>query len=135
MKVLGLDFGTKRVGYAVGDTETGIAFGREVIPNDENLLGALRNVCSKEKVEYVVIGLPKSLEGDSDNIEFEVREFGEKLYDMIALPVDFEDERLSSKVSKDILKSQNIKGKDQKGKVDVLAAQRILQQWMDRREV
>ncbi len=122
----------KRIGYAVGDTETGIAFGREIIENDKNVYKNIQRVCDEEKIEYIVIGLPVSLEEEGDELEYAVRTFGDIVADVVNLPIVYEDERLSSKLSKAILREQEVKAKDQKGKVDVLAAQRILQQWMDR---
>ena len=131
MKVLGLDFGMKRIGYAVGNTETGMAFGREIILNDKKVYKNIERVCEEEKIEYIVIGLPVSLEEEGDALEYEVRTFGDVVADVINLPVVYQDERLSSKLSEAILREQEIKAKDQRGKVDVLAAQRILQEWMD----
>lgn len=132
MKVLGLDFGTKRIGYAVGDTKTCMAFGRDVFVNDEATMVHIKKLCQAEKIEYIVIGLPRSLDGDADLLEYEARDFGDRIADSIQLPVAYEDERFTSKISEGVLRQQNISSREQKGKVDVLAAQRILQQWLDK---
>jgi putative Holliday junction resolvase len=131
MKLLGLDYGDARIGFAIGDTVTGMAFGRDVIPNDENTFELIEAICADEKIDAIILGLPKSQDAH-DAIEMKVKEFGNALTENFKLPVHFEDERYSSQGARDVLLEQGIKTEDHKGKLDVLAAQRVLQQWMNR---
>lgn len=132
MKLLGLDFGTERIGYAIGDTDTGMAFGRDVFRNDHRVFDIVRQICVQESVERVILGLPKSSDGLPDSMEQIVRDFGLRLHKETDVPVEFQDERMTSKISRNVLRKQDITSRDYKGKVDVLAAQAILQQWMDK---
>ena len=53
MRYLGIDYGSKRVGIAISDASGKIAFPREVLPNDKNLLTRIADLCAKEKVEAI----------------------------------------------------------------------------------
>ncbi|HEC20915.1 MAG TPA: Holliday junction resolvase RuvX [Candidatus Peregrinibacteria bacterium] len=133
MRVLGLDFGEKRVGYAVGDTENRIAFGRDflVYEDSRELIRLVSEICRRENIEKIILGLPLMQEGGEAEITEKVKVFGSKLKEDLKLPIEYQDERFSSKEAGRILQTQEIKAKDQKGKKDVLAAQLILQSWLD----
>lgn len=132
MKLLGLDYGKKRVGYAVGDTHSGMAFARGVFDANDRafLLASVKDFCVEEHVEKIVLGFPVSEDSD-DSISEEVRVFAKDLEHISGIPVVFEDERRSSLSAKQVLRDQGFSSKNQKGKIDSIAAQKILQQWMD----
>lgn len=133
MKLLGIDFGLRRIGLAVADTYTGIAFGRETIEYShvDELIARLRIFCDLEKIDKIVIGMPYSMDDASDNhMSQEVRNFGNILTSKLQIPVEYFDERLSSRQASQILYEQGYSAKDQKGKIDTLAAQKMLEGWL-----
>ena len=99
MNVLGIDHGTKRVGLAVGSTETGIAAPLKVIAHrgDTALIEDLKAVIAGEKIDQVVVGLPLSTEGGPTAQADVAQAFAAKLEEAIDIPVVLEDERLSSR--------------------------------------
>ena len=99
MNVLGIDHGTKRVGLAVGSTETGIAAPLKVVEHkgEKALIEDIKAVIVGETVGQVVIGLPLSEEGGATAQADVVRAFAAKLEAELTVPVTLEDERLSSR--------------------------------------
>lgn len=133
-RLIGLDHGTRRIGVAIGDTETGMAFAREAIhrrslDHDLALVGEL---CTTEGVERVVIGLPLNMDGSEGPQAELVRAFGDRLAD-IGLAVDYEDERLSSWEAVERLTTSGKRPARRSGEVDSTAARVILQQYLDAR--
>lgn len=116
MRVLGIDFGTKRVGLAMGDTETNVAVPRETIAAD-NASAVLVVLCREERIERVIVGLPLTMAGEEGEMASRARAFGARLKKETGLPVEYIDERLTSKLST----------------TDAGAAAAILQTWLDRR--
>ncbi|MBP9821436.1 MAG: pre-16S rRNA-processing nuclease YqgF [Candidatus Pacebacteria bacterium] len=68
MKYLGIDYGTKRVGIAVSDDSGSIAFPREILVNDKDLIGNLLSLVTKDSVETVVIGYSTKQDGSPNPI-------------------------------------------------------------------
>lgn len=134
MKILALDYGKKRIGYAVGEMSLGIAFGRDVILNEsfDSTLKAIREIISEESIEMILIGLPKLLDGKETEQTVYTRKFAEKLRNSLGMKVEMEDERLTSSEATKSLHLQEIKEKKQKGKKDVISAEIILQNYLDR---
>jgi putative Holliday junction resolvase len=90
-RVIGVDHGTKRVGLAVGDDETGMAFPRPVVP----AAGAVERVAElarDEGTRRVVVGLPLNADGSEGSQARTARAFGDRLR-AAGLEVDFSDER------------------------------------------
>jgi putative holliday junction resolvase len=135
MNILSLDFGLKRVGTAVGSTEVGIAFARDVLANGKDFLDRLEKIIRGEKIERVVVGNPhRSNEAQVsiiDHIERFLDIFEEKFPDV---PYEFLDERFTSVIATQKLHEIEMKGKEQKQTKDSIAAQIILQEWLDQRE-
>lgn len=136
MKILGIDFGLRRIGLAVTDTDVGIAFGRDTISYDshEELTLKLRDFCAKENIQKIIIGMPYSMDDTGSNEMIQnVRSFGDVLYLKLDIPIEYFDERLSSRQASEILRQQGYSAKDQKGKIDTLSAQKILEGWLTTR--
>lgn len=133
MQLLGLDYGGKRIGYAIGETSLGIAFGREIIENKSigYVLEKLKKIIKEDQVEKIVVGLPKFLDGSESEQTLLTQEFGTKIKEELGIEVDYFDERLSSTEATKNLHLLNIKEKHQKGKKDVIAAEIILQKYME----
>lgn len=128
-KILGLDYGEKRIGMAISDDEKRMAVGVDVLENiDENTTFLyLKNFCQKEEIEKIVVGLPLNLSGKETKKTIEVQKFSIKLEDELGLPVEFQDERLTSKEIEKLLKGV----KKEKGQIDRQAARLILQSYLD----
>jgi len=108
-----------------------MAFGRDVLENNDDVLDMIGVICQEESIEKIVLGLPISEDAD-DVLVDQVRAFGQRLEAQLGLPVAYEDERLSSVGAEAVLREQGYDADEMRGKVDVLAAQRVLQQWMKR---
>jgi len=127
MYFLGIDYGTVRTGFAVGDDTTGIAFPRRVVMGGEKaLLEFIIKTISKEKIGTIVLGLPKTLEQKESDSTRAVRMFAEKLKATFPdIPVHFQDEVFSTKAV--------YPGSTSKEKVDAAAAALILQSFLDQK--
>jgi putative Holliday junction resolvase len=134
-RVIGLDHGTRRIGVAIGDAETGMAFAREAIQrrNLDHDLALVGELCTTEGVERVVIGLPLNMDGSEGPQAQLVRAFGERLA-AIGLVVDYEDERLSTWEARERLAGVGRKARRGTGELDSTAARVILQQYLDARQ-
>ena len=126
MNILGIDYGAKRIGTAIGNTEERIAFPRQVLENDEHVFRTLQRFIAEESVERIVLGLPKMLSGEESDMTKEVRAFAVELEKESTLPVYFEEERLSTQA----VKPGTVKRKD----IDAASAALILQTYLDRNE-
>lgn len=133
-RLIGLDHGTRRIGVAIGDTETGMAFAREAIRrrNLDHDLGLVGELCTTEGVERVVIGLPMNMDGTEGPQAELARAFGDRLAD-IGVAVEYEDERLSSWEAAERLTAAGTRASRRSGTLDSAAARVILQQYLDAR--
>lgn len=134
-RIIGLDHGAKRIGAAVGDTETGMAFAHEAIKrrnlNDD--LAVVGELCSRESANLVVIGLPLNMDGSEGDQAAAARAFGAAV-ERIGLKVAYEDERLTSWEAGRRLAEAGRRPRRGSGELDSTAARLILQQYLDRRE-
>jgi len=130
MRILGIDYGSARVGVALGDTETKVASPWRVIANDdvEETIDRLAELVRQERAEQFVVGIPRPMADQARVTDqaLEIRAFIEKLK-RIGLPIVEENETLSS-----VTAARQMKEMDQKGKRDDLAAAVILQSYLDR---
>lgn len=130
MRVLGIDYGSARVGVALGDTETCIASPWRVIANEdvEETIDRIGEIARQEHVEHLVIGIPRPLADQTrvtDQAK-EIRAFAEKLA-RLRLSIEEENETLSSAMAK-----KQAEEMGERKKRDDLAAAAILQTWLDR---
>lgn len=97
-KLLGLDFGLKRVGVAITNLEDGIVFPRESVAykSDSELMEQVRCLCEEENIGELIVGNPLHLDGTQSLMGKRVEEFAEKCREMLKIPVILSDERLSS---------------------------------------
>jgi putative Holliday junction resolvase len=133
-RIIGLDHGSRRIGVAIGDTETGMAFARTAIQrrNLDRDLALVGELCTTEGVERVVIGLPLNMDGSEGAQAAQVRAFGERLA-VIGLEIVYEDERLSTWEAGERLAEVGRKARRGSGELDSTAARVILQQYLDAR--
>lgn len=131
MRYLALDWGTVRVGAAVSDPDGKIAFPLEKHIESKNAVEEIKKIIDELQVEKVLIGLPKGLAGQDTQSTASTQEFIEALKSKIGQPIEILDERFSSVAAGKALASQGISEKDQRGIKDNIAAQIMLQQYLD----
>jgi putative holliday junction resolvase len=134
MRLMALDHGARRIGVAIGDTETGMAFARPALRrrNLDHDLAFVGELCTAEGVSLVVIGLPLNMDGSEGPQAALARAFGERLA-AIGLQVAYEDERLSSWEAGRQMGSAGRHARRESGELDSTAARVILQQYLDAR--
>ena len=140
MRILGIDFGLKRVGLAVSDPTGTVATPLETIKRRGGKrapVAKLERIGRELGVEHLVVGLPLSLKGHETDWCANVRRVGEDLANRLGIPVSFVDERMTSVRAERTVRSIGLKKRDreQKGRIDAAAAQLILQAWLDEPKV
>ncbi len=129
-RILGIDYGEKRVGLALSDPMQMIASPYKTIPNKPDLIVAIQSIMKAEIVEIVVVGLQKGMKGQETAQTKHVTSFVENL-NQNDIKVELVDERLTSISAKKALVEQGIKTGHNKGLIDQTAAAIILQQYLD----
>ncbi|MEO7296768.1 MAG: Holliday junction resolvase RuvX [Candidatus Limnocylindria bacterium] len=133
-RLIGLDHGSRRIGVAVGETETGMAFARDAILR-RNLaadIATIRSMVETEDAALVVIGLPINMDGSEGEQAALARRFGERLV-ATGMTIAYEDERLSSWEAGERLSEAGRRPRRESGELDSTAARVILQQYLDAR--
>jgi putative Holliday junction resolvase len=126
--ILGVDFGQSKIGLALADTETRMAFAYDTLANDQKFQEKLAEIAAKENVEKIIIGIPSYV-----NIKKE-ESAGEKLGKIIEkelqISVEYQDEMFTTKMAKENLIESGAKSVDKNN--DAEAARIILQSWLDK---
>ena len=132
-KVLGVDFGDRRTGIAISDASRAIAFPRETLVCDhpEQAAAAVARLAAAEDVAEIVVGYPLNLNGTAGPRAARTDAFLAELAKRTALPLKKWDERLSTKIAEAVLIEAGISRAKRRGVVDKLAAQVILQGYLD----
>ena len=132
-RILGIDYGSVRIGLALSDLTQTIAkpFSTINYKNFDDLLIQLNQIIHLNEVDKLVIGVPYNMKGEDTKQTLKVKEF--ILYLESNLPYDIElvDERLSSVEAEKTMHKMNIKTGYNKGKIDKIAASIILQEYLD----
>ena len=134
MRILGVDYGLKRTGIAIWDSEVDLILPMTVIDEKEieNIAQSVADIASTEKTELIVIGYPKTLNNEVTGKQIEVtNKFIEILKDRTRIPIEIEDERLSTGVARRL---QSQIGRKQTTSVDDLAAAAILESYVQRKK-
>ena len=131
-KTLCVDYGTKRVGLAISDDHGTMAFPLETISSKH----AIENICHiirEKKVTQLVLGLPLHMDGHEGSKAREAREFGKQLERTTGLIPEYVDETLSTYDAEQEMKERKVNPKKRKEIIDQLAAQKVLQEFLDRK--
>ncbi len=136
MRVLGVDFGLRRVGLAVSDPTGTIATPLETLQRRRGKrppVAKMENIGRDLGVEHIVVGLPLDLGGEETEWCAEVRVVGERLAERLGVDVSFVDERMTSVRAERAVRSLGLpkQEREKKGRLDAAAAQLILQSWLD----
>lgn len=137
MRIIGLDVGSKTIGVAVSDPLGFTAQGLEIIPINEAKgefgFDRLADLVKDYKVEKFVVGLPKNMNNTSGPRVEASQAYGRKIKELFDLPVEYQDERLTTVQAERMLVEQADVSRGKRKKViDKLAAQLILQNYLDR---
>ena len=136
MRCLGLDLGSKTLGIAISDRTNLIASVYTTLRfNDEDynsLIEPLREIILKEEIDTLVLGLPKNMNNTLGERAMITLEFKNMLEKEFGLRVVMEDERITSVSANNILISADMSRNKRKKKVDGIAAEIILQGYLDK---
>lgn len=133
-RLMGLDVGDKTIGVAVSDLLMITAQGVTTIKrqNIKADIVELKKIVNEYGVTRIVVGLPKMMNGTIGIQGEKVIAFTERIKEKIKLPLDFEDERLTTALSEKILISADVKRNKRKQFIDKIAAVEILTTYMER---
>lgn len=136
MVILSVDYGDKRTGIAVCDKLEMLASPVCVITewNIDTLANKIVEIAKEKKAEEIVVGMPKNMDGSEGFRADACKNLGEKLSNLTDVPIKFWDERLTTVSAHKILSDNNIRGKKRKSIVDAVAADIILQDYIDFRK-
>lgn len=129
-RYLGVDYGTKRVGLAISDGLGLTARPLEVVPRDI-VVERVRELDEEYKIKMVIVGLPTGLSGEEGVSAVGARTLGRELLAATGIPVDYLDERFTSKLAEDVLLQSGMKRRQRRETVDKVAAAIILQDYLD----
>ena len=133
MRILGIDYGEKRVGIAWSDLLGLTAQAQPFVLNTALLFSELEQIIVAQHISEIVVGLPLQMDGKDSLTTQKTRDFVLKLKTITTLPVHFQDERLSSQAVEKQLIAMDVRRQARKQKIDSQAAAFILQGFLDRR--
>ncbi|MEK7588966.1 MAG: Holliday junction resolvase RuvX [Patescibacteria group bacterium] len=142
MKILGIDYGTKRIGLAMSDDGGTIAFPKGIIKNDSTVLKYIEKLIKDENIEEIVIGESLDLDGTQNKVNEKIQSFAKELESMFKIKVSFQKEFMTSvearkttifKSSLNQTQASSRVKKETGEKVDAKAAALILQRYLDKK--
>jgi len=130
---LGLDYGLSRIGIAVSDSTDTLAIALHTHQRSEgSFFTYLTQIVHERQIQGVVVGLPLKTSGEEGELAVRAREFARMVAQHTGLPVFLEDERFTSQEARAQLRLSGQRGRP-KSEVDAVAAEIILQQFLDRK--
>ncbi len=141
MYILGIDYGTKKIGTALSDKSAKFAFPHSIITTTSDVVVDIRKICEEKNVEKIVLGRPVGYKGDATSILKKIEKFKIKLEEKIGLPVIYENEVLTTRQAERFWEGKKPRGltadprktaKQLTRRVDASAAAIILQSYLDR---
>ncbi|GIO13614.1 putative pre-16S rRNA nuclease [Cohnella xylanilytica] len=136
MRVMGLDYGDKRIGVALSDAFGWTAQGAEVIERKKegDYLERIRELVRVHEVDTIVVGLPKNMNGTIGPRGEICMAFAEELRQTLSMPVHLWDERLTTVAAERTLLEADVSRRKRKQVVDKMAAAILLQNYLDSRQ-
>jgi putative Holliday junction resolvase len=131
-RTMAVDLGTARTGLAVSDELGMLAQPWKTLPSGESALEAVVAAWEEIKPVRILVGLPRNMNGTYGPAAENARAFAESLRARVTCPVDLWDERLTTVAAQRALRESGRKARDQRGVIDQVAAQILLQSWLDR---
>lgn len=132
-RILGIDYGSERVGVAVSDPLATIARPVGVFRNDQSLFSKLETAAKDYAVRLIVVGMPLTLRGDRSQKAREVDDFIGRLHEALGIEIRTVDERFTSTIARQtmLMMGTTKKQRREKGRIDEMAAALILQDYLD----
>ncbi|WP_155286417.1 Holliday junction resolvase RuvX [Lacticaseibacillus zhaodongensis] len=135
-RLMGLDVGSKTIGVAISDPLGWTAQSLEIIPIDEEAgnfgMSRLKKLVPAQDVAGFVLGLPKNMNNSAGPRVAKTKAFAARLEKKFGLPIDFQDERLTTvSAYRVLIDDADVSRRKQKQAIDKLAAQFILQNYLD----
>lgn len=132
-RILGIDYGSKRVGVSVSDPTRVISQGIGTLENNPGLLKKLKDIVEKEGIVLIVVGMPYSADGGKGAKAIEVDQFIGRLRGEVAVEVETWDESYTSVNAQQAFRDGGMRRKQrqEKHRVDEMAARLMLQEYLD----
>jgi len=136
MRILGLDLGSKRIGVAISDALGITAQGLLTIEVGKNVstVKELEGIIEKKAVKEIVVGLPLNMDGSYGPQAKDAVRFADELKNRFNMPVTLWDERMSTMEVERVMISGGASRKKRKNRIDKLAAQVVLQSYLNSRQ-
>jgi putative Holliday junction resolvase len=131
-RTMAVDLGTARTGVAVSDELGLLAQPWKTLPGGAASLEAVLAAVGELHPGRILVGLPRNMDGTYGPAAEAARAFAAELRARVACPVDLWDERLTTVAAQRSLRESGRKARDQRGVIDQVAAQILLQSWLDR---
>jgi len=132
--ILGIDFGRARIGLAISDELRLLAHPLETIPANKDSAKRISEIVRDRKIDKVVVGIPRHMSGEIGAAANEALEFATKLREQLPCAVETWDERLTTVAANRALRDAGKRTRDTRKFVDQVAAQMILQGYLDREQ-
>ena len=133
--ILAFDFGTRRIGVAIGETVTGLAHPLATIAaqRKDDRFAAIGKLIDEWRPALVLIGLPTHADGAEHELTASARRFARQLEGRFRVSVALADERFTTRAAGEALAAAGVNARKQRGVRDQVAAQQILQAYLDER--
>ena len=130
--ILGIDFGRARIGLAISDELRLLAHPLETLPASKDAIKRIAEIIRERKIDEIVVGVPRHMSGEIGEVAKEALEFASRLRAQVSCPVETWDERLTTVAAERALRGAGKKTRKTRHLVDQVAAQMILQSYLDR---
>lgn len=127
MRLMGIDFGEKRIGVALSDEGGGFAFAHSVVINDKNAIKKIKKICGENNVKKIILGESVDYKGKQNPIMEKIEKFKKALEKEIGLEVQYQAEILTTQEAK------RLQGKNKK--LDASAAALILRSFIEKQNM
>ncbi|WP_299597553.1 Holliday junction resolvase RuvX [uncultured Microbulbifer sp.] len=129
---LAFDFGTRSIGLAYGQSLTGSARELEPLPAKDGKpdWDRVQRIVKEWQPQVLLVGLPLNMDGSESEFGARARKFGQRLHGRLGLPVEYADERLSTRAAKDEARERGHRGDYANQPVDSIAARIFLEDWL-----
>jgi putative Holliday junction resolvase len=132
--ILGIDFGRARIGLAISDELRMLAHPLETIQSSKAAIDRVAEIVRERKIDKVIVGIPRHMSGEIGESANEALQFVEKLRAQLSCPIETWDERLTTVAANRALAHAGKKTRQTREIVDQVAAQMILQGYLDREQ-
>jgi putative Holliday junction resolvase len=130
--ILGIDFGRVRIGLAISDELRLLAHPLATISSDKSAVPRIVQMVGERQVDKVIVGVPRHMSGEVGDSANEALEFAARLREKLSCPVETWDERLTTVAAERTLRDAGKKTRKTRHVIDQVAAQMILQGYLDR---